>query len=62
MLTPDKRKLADVQFFGDAAGDKLQPNRYEEFCQWRAGRLAESINRWLGWEAHRGMRAFDLAQ
>ena len=39
MLTPHKRKLADVQFFGDAAGDKLQSNRYEEFCQWRADRL-----------------------
>jgi hypothetical protein len=48
MLTPDKRKRADVQFFGDAAGDKLQPNRYEEFCQWRADRLAESINEFLG--------------
>jgi hypothetical protein len=48
MLTPDKRRLAAVQFFGEAAGDKLKPDRYEEFCQWRAERLAESINDWLG--------------
>lgn len=48
MLTPDQRKLAAVQFFGDPAGDKLKPGRYEEFCQWRADRLAESINDWLG--------------
>ncbi|MFI5458772.1 MAG: hypothetical protein ACHRXM_25370 [Isosphaerales bacterium] len=48
MLTPDQRKLAAVQFFGDPAGDKLKPGRYEEFRQWRAERLAESINDWLG--------------
>jgi hypothetical protein len=47
-LTPDQRKLAATQFFGAAAGDRLKPDRYEEFCQWRAGRLAESINDWLG--------------
>jgi len=48
MLTPDRRKLASVQFFGDAAGDRLKSDRYYEFCQWRADRLAESINDWLG--------------
>ena len=47
-LTPDQRKLAAVQFFGEAAGDRLKPDRYEEFCEWRADRLAESINDWLG--------------
>ena len=47
-LTPDQRKLAAVQFFGDSAGDKLKPGRYDEFRQWRAERLAESINDWLG--------------
>ena len=48
MLTPDQRKLSAVQFFGDAASDKLKPGRYGEFRQWRAERLAESINDWLG--------------
>jgi hypothetical protein len=47
-LTPDQRKLASVQFFGEAAGDRIKVDRYEEFCQWRAERLAESINDWLG--------------
>jgi hypothetical protein len=47
-LSPDERKRAAVQFFGDAAGDHLRPDRYDEFCQWRAKRLAESINEWLG--------------
>lgn len=44
----DERKRAKVQFFGDDAGDKLRLDRYDEFCQWRADRLAESINEWLG--------------
>jgi len=48
MLTPDQRKLAAVQFFGEAAGDHLKADRYEEFRQWRAERLAESFNDWLG--------------
>ena len=47
-LTPAQRKLAAVQFFGEAAGDRLKPDRYEEFCEWRADRLAEAINDWLG--------------
>lgn len=47
-LVPEQRKLADVQFFGDAAGDRLVPERYGEFCAWRAARLAESINKWIG--------------
>jgi hypothetical protein len=47
-LTSEPRKFASVQFFGEAAGDRLKIDRYEEFCQWRADRLAESINDWLG--------------
>ena len=47
-LTPAQRKLAAVQFFGEDAGDRLKPGRYEEFCEWRADRLAEAINDWLG--------------
>ena len=47
-LTPDQRKLAAVQFFGEAAGDRLKSDRYKEFCEWRADRLAEAINVWLG--------------
>ncbi len=47
-LTPDQRHAAGSQFFGDAAGDRLRIDRYEEFCQWRADRLAESLNEWIG--------------
>ncbi len=47
-LTSEQRKFASAQFFGEAAGDRLKTGRYEEFCQWRADRLAESINDWLG--------------
>ena len=48
MLTPDQRTLADAQFFGEDAGDRLKPDHYAEFCEWRAQRLAEAINYWLG--------------
>ncbi len=47
-LTSDQRKISSVQFFGEAAGDRLKAGRYEEFCEWRAARLAEAINDWLG--------------
>jgi hypothetical protein len=47
-LYPDQRELAAAHLFGEAAGDRLKPDRYEEFCQWRADRLAEEINYWLG--------------
>ena len=47
-LTPDQRKRAGVQFFGEAAGDRLRHERYEEFCEWRAARLAEALNEFLG--------------
>jgi hypothetical protein len=48
ILSPDDRQRASVQFFGEAAGDRLKPENYEEFCQWRAERLAEVVNEWLG--------------
>jgi hypothetical protein len=48
MLKPEERKYAACQFFGEEAGDRLKLDRYEEFCSWRAHRLAESINDWLG--------------
>lgn len=47
-LSPDHRKRAALQFFGESAGDRLEPGRYEEFCEWRAERLAAAINEWLG--------------
>lgn len=47
-LPPAQRKHAAVQFFGEAAGDRLRSDRYYEFLEWRAARLAESINDWLG--------------
>jgi hypothetical protein len=46
-LTPDQRKLAEVQIFGEAAGDRLRIERFEEFCEWRAQRLAESLNEFI---------------
>jgi hypothetical protein len=51
ILTPDQRKLATAQFFGEGAGDMLRVDRYEAFRDWRAQRLAEAINEWLGWPA-----------
>jgi hypothetical protein len=47
-LDPTQRKAARVQFFGSAAGDQLEIERYEEFCQWRADRLAEALNQFVG--------------
>lgn len=47
-LTPEERKLARVQLFGDEAGDRLKVERYEEFCEWRGQQLAEVLNEWLG--------------
>jgi hypothetical protein len=47
-MTPTQRQLAAAQFFGDAAGDRLAVDRYDEFCTWRADRLTSSINAWLG--------------
>jgi hypothetical protein len=48
ILTPDQRKQAKVQFFGEEAGDRLKEARYEEFCEWRAARLADALNDFLG--------------
>ncbi len=49
-LTPTQRKVAGVQFFGEAAGDRMRHDRYEEFCEWRAQRLAQAFNEFLGME------------
>jgi hypothetical protein len=47
-MSPEERQRAEVQFFSEAAGDRLKLENYEEFCQWRGERLAEAINEWLG--------------
>ena len=47
-LTPEQRKQARLQFFGEEAGDRLTRDRYVEFCEWRALRLAEALNEFLG--------------
>ena len=47
-LTPDHRKAAALQFFGEAAGDRLSLGKFDEFCRWRGDRLAEAMNEWLG--------------
>ncbi len=44
----EKREYARVQFFSKDAGDLLEPDRYEDFLEWRAKRLAEAWNQWLG--------------
>ncbi|HWF85630.1 MAG TPA: DUF262 domain-containing protein [Vicinamibacterales bacterium] len=49
-LTPQQRKQAKKQFFGEEAGDRLGRDRYNEFCDWRAARLAEALNEFLGIE------------
>jgi hypothetical protein len=50
MLTSEQRKLAACQFFGEAAGDRLNRDRYEEFMKWRAEHIAGAINDYLGME------------
>ena len=47
-LTSDQRERAAVQFFGMEAGDRMAPERYDEFLEWRAGKLADAWNDWLG--------------
>ena len=47
-LTPAQRKLAATQYFGEAAGDRLRAERCDEFCEWRAQRLAEAPNEFIG--------------
>jgi hypothetical protein len=47
-LAPDERKRAAVQVFDTAAGDRLRGDQYEEFCEWRAQRIAKGLNEWLG--------------
>lgn len=47
-LTSDQRKIASGQLFGQNAGDLLAVERYSEFCSWRAARLAEALNEFLG--------------
>jgi hypothetical protein len=44
----EKRERAQVQFFSKDAGDLLNPDYYEDFLEWRAKRLAEAWNLWLG--------------
>lgn len=44
----EKREYARVQFFSTDAGDLLKSDRYREFLEWRAKRLAEAWNDWLG--------------
>lgn len=44
----EKRERARVQFFSTDAGDLLKSDRYKDFLEWRAKRLAEAWNDWLG--------------
>lgn len=47
-LTPDQRGEARKQFFEEGAGDRLARDNYEDFCEWRAAKLAEALNDYLG--------------
>jgi hypothetical protein len=47
-LTPAQKGHAHRQLFGEEAGDRLRRERYDEFCEWRAKRLAEALNDFLG--------------
>lgn len=47
-LGVDERKRAAKQFFGQAAGDRLAVDKYEDFCDWRAKCVAEAVNEFLG--------------
>ena len=47
-LNPSQRQAASAQFFGEAAGDLLKLEKYQDFCEWRAKRLAEVLNRFVG--------------
>ncbi len=49
-LTPEQQQRAQVQHFSLEAGDRLKQSEYEDFCLWRARRVADSINDWLGLE------------
>ena len=44
----EKRERARAQFFSNDAGDLLDSDRYQDFLEWRAKRLAEAWNSWLG--------------
>lgn len=48
VLTPEQRKHARVQLFGEEAGDRLRRDQYEQFCEWRANRLSQALNDFLG--------------
>jgi hypothetical protein len=50
LLDTEQRKRAAVQFFGVEAGDRMTPESYEEFLDWRAARIAKAWNAWLGFE------------
>jgi hypothetical protein len=45
--THEMRERARMQMFSSDAGDLLAPDRYEDFVQWRAKRIAETWNKWL---------------
>ena len=49
-LDTEQRKHASVQFFGLEAGDRMTPESYFEFLDWRADHLAKAWNEWLGLE------------
>jgi hypothetical protein len=50
LLSPEQQERASVQYFGSEAGDMLEPDpeKCQEFWEWRAKRLAKALNDWLG--------------
>lgn len=49
-LKPQERERAQVQFFESGDSNLLDPSLYEDFCEWRAKKLAHAMNDWLGLE------------
>jgi hypothetical protein len=43
-LGAEQRQDASVQFFSSEAGDRLNPEQFEEFRDWRSRRLADAFN------------------
>jgi hypothetical protein len=48
VLTPEQRKHARVQFFGEEAGDRLSRDQYDQCCEWRGRRMADALNEFIG--------------
>ena len=51
-LKPNQREYASAQLCFVASEDKLRPEAYDEFVEFRAQKLAEQLNEFLEFEPH----------